>query len=130
MAMSNRIGLSIPVIANQPNPYYVRTYCVQLLSRILSERTVPLKDILLSRVPMGRSQHQRRHSVVVDAVQRGLGHALCNFQSSLCPLLVPWALSRVTRSRFTSSQYTRSKLPASNPEPPGIRTLQRTYICT
>ena len=53
----NRLGQSIPVIANQPNPYYVRTYCVQLLSRILSERTVPLKDILLSQGPMGRSQH-------------------------------------------------------------------------
>ena len=42
---------------NQTRITYVRTYCVQLLSRILSERTVPLKDILLSQGPMGRSQH-------------------------------------------------------------------------
>ena len=88
----NRLGQSIPVIADQPNPYYVRTYvriacsCCRVRRYVFCRSVLyPFKDILLSRVPMSRSQHQGRHAVVVRQVQRGLVHAPCDSQRSVLP---------------------------------------------
>ena len=77
---------------NQTRITYVRTYvriacsCCRVRRYVFCRSVLyPFKDILLSRVPMSRSQHQGRHAVVVRQVQRGLVHPLCDSQRSVLP---------------------------------------------